>query len=166
MKVQELMTRSVEACKPSTDLAAVAMIMWRRDCGIVPVVDNDGRVKGVLTDRDICMAVSTRHRPPEQITAEQVMSGKVFAVHPDDAVHDALRTMGNERVRRLAVTDDGNRLVGLISMNDIVCRTQAHGRPGVEPGVREVIETMKSICRHSVAEAHAEPKRAVEPVPA
>ena len=63
MKVREVMTSEVEICDPGHDLAAAAMIMWRRDCGAVPVVEPESnRALGVITDRDICMALATRHR--------------------------------------------------------------------------------------------------------
>jgi CBS domain-containing protein len=60
MKVREIMTSPVQACMPETDLATVVSMMWARDCGIIPVVNPDQHVIGVLTDRDICMAVATR----------------------------------------------------------------------------------------------------------
>ncbi len=63
MKVQSIMTRDVEACTAETNLADAAMIMWRNDCGVVPVVEEpDRRVIGLITDRDICMAVATKDR--------------------------------------------------------------------------------------------------------
>src|SRR5690242_8490683 len=77
MKVQDVMTRNVEACLPETDLAAAAMMMWRQDCGVIPVTNRDGRVAGVVTDRDICMAVATQHRLADQIHVNEIISGKV-----------------------------------------------------------------------------------------
>lgn len=59
MKVREIMTTDVSSCQPETNLADAAKNMWGRDCGILPIVTGDGRVSGVITDRDICMAVAT-----------------------------------------------------------------------------------------------------------
>lgn len=149
MKVQEIMTSAVETCKPTTDLAAVAMTMWRQDCGVVPVVDDTGRVVGVVTDRDICMALATRHRRAEELTAREVMSDKLFSVRPDDDVRSVLEAMRAERVRRLPVADGEWRLQGIVSINDVVLRARpsgAHVTP--EPSANDVLATLQGICVH------------------
>ena len=151
MRVQDLMTRNVECARPQTDLAAVAMTMWRKNCGIVPVLDDARHVVGVITDRDICMAVSTRHRRPEELTAQDVMSGKVTSVLQDDDVHVALDAMGGNKVRRLPVVDAEGRIQGLISMNDLVLRAQPAGRPTPQLSANEVLVAMQRICEHQAA---------------
>ena len=64
MKVQDVMTEAVRPVAPGDDLATAAMILWDHDCGVAPVVDEAGKVVGVITDRDICMAVATKLRSP------------------------------------------------------------------------------------------------------
>src|SRR5215468_8957166 len=83
MKVRELMTKGVEACSRDANLSAAAMIMWRMDCGAVPVV-NDRHVVGMITDRDICVAVATKHRRAEDITVGEVINGSLHRVSEDD----------------------------------------------------------------------------------
>jgi len=149
MKVRELMTRPVEPCSPATDLAAVAMIMWRQDCGIVPVIDDARRVLGVLTDRDLCMATATRHRRPEDMTAGDVMSGRLFSVGPDDDLGVALDTMRAQRIRRLPVVDAEGRLEGMLSLNDVVLRARpASARQSTEPSANDVLAALQGICAH------------------
>lgn len=118
VRVKDLMTRDVETCRPSESLASAAMRMWYGDLGILPVVDGD-RVVGVITDRDIAMALA--HRGPESVTLTtgELASGEIFHCAPEDHVLTALVTMERERVRRLVVLD-GERLVGMLSLNDIV----------------------------------------------
>ena len=70
MKVEEVMTRDVQSCYPETNLAEAAMQMWRGDFGVLPVVDS-GKVVGMITDRDICMAAATKHRDPGQYSGER-----------------------------------------------------------------------------------------------
>ena len=85
MRVQDLMTWDPEACTPHHDLAHAAMIMWRRDCGIVPVVEGGtNKLIGVITDRDICMATATKGRTPAAITVGDVMSKKPTTCLPGD----------------------------------------------------------------------------------
>jgi CBS domain-containing protein len=151
MKIQDFMTRDVEACGPTTDVAAVAMIMWRQDCGIVPVVDDTDRLVGVITDRDICVALATRHRRAEELTARDLMSGDPSFVHPDDDVHTALETMRARRVRRLPVVDAERRLRGLLSINDLVLRAKpSGGRVKPELSANDVLSALQGICQHAV----------------
>ncbi len=146
MLVRELMTTEVRSCGPDSNLAEVAASMWDADCGIVPVVNSEGRVVSVVTDRDICIAAGTRGRAPNEIpVGEVVASGEVFSCQPDDDVRDALRTMGRRRVRRLPVLDEGGRLRGLFSINDAVLRAGTGAGTVSAPAV---LETLKAICAH------------------
>src|SRR5580765_876539 len=86
MKVQDVMTKGVEACSRDTNLAAVAMIMWRMDCGAVPVVSDGRTAVGMITDRDICVAVATKHRRAEEITVAEVVSDRLYRVRPEDDI--------------------------------------------------------------------------------
>jgi len=151
MKIQELMTSQVEACRPTTDLAAVSMTMWRQDCGIVPVIDDTRRVLGVVTDRDICMALATRHHRAEELTAQDVMSDRLFSVRPDDEGHVALETMRIQRVRRLPVVDAEQRLQGMVSINDLVLHAQPSGARATSGlTANELLTTLRGICGHPV----------------
>jgi len=148
MRVQDLMTREVETCDPATNLATAAMIMWRRDCGIVPVVDRRGILVGLVTDRDICIATATRHRPPEALTAAEVMTGSIFSVRPEDDARKALETMRIQRVRRLPVIDAADRLQGMLSINDLVLAADVSARRKGALPADEVLQALHGICEH------------------
>ena len=154
MRVKELQTSDVKSCSGDTDLAAAATIMWDCDCGVVPVVDNERKVIGVITDRDICIATATRSTVPSEIRVRDVMSGQdLHSCGPDDDVRTALATMKTHRVRRLPVLDRQQRLVGIISMNDLVMR--AEGRRGADVPGEEFLETLQAICAHSTEAVRA-----------
>src|SRR5690242_20602627 len=102
MKVGTMMNPNVEAVHADDDLAKTAMVMWRKDCGFVPVVDND-RVVGVITDRDICMASATKHEAPETIKVRDTMASQVWAVRTEDDIENALGMMRERQVHRLPV---------------------------------------------------------------
>lgn len=112
------MTGDAGFCGLTASLAEVAVTMWQRDCGVVPVVDREKKVVGMITDRDICMACATRNRVAAEIMVSEVVSGKVFACRADDDVETALKTMRRQQLRRLAVTDADNVLVGVLSISD------------------------------------------------
>jgi len=153
MKVRDLQTSDVQAVSPDTNLAAAAQIMWECDCGAVPVVDDNRAVVGMITDRDIAIATTTRSAAPADIAVRHVMAtGELYSCRPDDDVRTALRTMGEYRVRRLPVTDRQNRLVGIISLNDLVRRVDY--RAGADVPGDEFIEALQSISTPT-AVAHA-----------
>jgi CBS domain-containing protein len=146
MILQEVLTADVKACRPDTDLAAAAKMMWDGDCGVVPVVNEERRIVGMITDRDICIAAATRATAPSNIPASQVMSTEVHTCRPDDDVRAALKTMKEHRVRRLPVVDQQQRLVGIVSLNDLAARAEC--RKGADVPGEEFLETVKAICAH------------------
>jgi CBS domain-containing protein len=147
MKVQDIMTSDVETCGPESDLAAAAAIMWRRDCGAVPIVDAERRIVGMITDRDICMAVCTRHKLATEMKVGEVMSGKVYACAPDDNIRDAMETMQSSQLRRLPVVDADGTLRGILSINDVVLHS-GRGRSKKHVSHRDAMETIKALSEH------------------
>jgi CBS domain-containing protein len=149
MKIQRLMTRDVAACSPESSLAAAAGLMWQYDCGIIPVIDGNRKVVGVVTDRDICMATAMKNRLASEIAVGEIISGKIFACSADDDVDQALAIMQRGRVLRLPVVDQAGKLQGIISMNDVVLRAE-DGREKTGDGVSfaEVVNTRKVIGEH------------------
>jgi CBS domain-containing protein len=163
MKVQDIMTANVESCGPESDLAAAAMIMWKRDCGSVPVVDGERKVVGMITDRDICMAVSTRNKLATDIKVGEVISGRVYACAPDDRVKDALETMQSAQLRRLPVVDDDGVLHGILSINDVVLHSKK-GQSKKHVSFREAMETLKILSEHRQSEDVDEEQAASSPL--
>jgi|SRR5688572_11290913 len=147
MTVKELVTSDVQSCGADTDLATAAKIMWDRDCGVVPVVNDQQNVIGMITDRDICIAAATRSARPADIRVGDVMSKEVHVCALGDDVRVALNTMREQRVRRLPVLDGQERLAGIVSMNDLVMRAEC--RTGANVQGEKFLETLKSICAHS-----------------
>ena len=147
MKVQDVMTKAVRPVAPGDDLATAAMILWDHDCGAAPVVDEAGKVVGVITDRDICMAAATKLRSPVEITVGEVASGEVHTCRPGDDLAAALRAMREGRVRRLPVVDEGGALRGILSINDLVHRAgEGEQTPGLS--YREVVGTLRAVGEH------------------
>ncbi|MGE0130575.1 MAG: CBS domain-containing protein [Blastocatellales bacterium] len=153
MKIQNIMTTNVAACSPDTNLAAVAGQLWENDCGWLPVADGEGKVIGVVTDRDICMAVATKNRPASEIPVHEVMTSAIHACNPNDDVKSAIKTMRGEKVLRLPVVNDEGRLQGVISMNDIMIQTEA-GKSGLS--CEEVLSARNVISEHRFQRKGAE----------
>lgn len=149
MKVKEVMTPTVQTCMPETSLATAAMMMWEKDCGVLPVVNVSDKVVGMITDRDICMGAATKQCDPSRISVAEVISGNAYGCAPDDDVRQALKTMKEKRVRRLPVIDAEGKLHGILSMNDAVLRAKENGAKKQELSYGDVINTFKALCAHS-----------------
>jgi CBS domain-containing protein len=145
--VKDPMTTNVRSCRADADLASVAKITWDCDCGTLPVVNEERKVTGMITARDICIAAATRSTAPANIRVRDVTSGHVHTCFSEDDVSIVLRTMKEWRVRRLPVLDRQGRLVGIVSLNDLVAR--ADRRSGANVPGDEFLATLKSICEHS-----------------
>ena len=143
MKVKDIMTAEPRTCSPGTNLAAAAALMLDGDCGILPIVDG-GKLVGVVTDRDMYIALATRNKLASQLTAGEVARKKVVTCGPEDDVHAVLATMREHRVRRLPVEGFGGTVLGIVSMNDILL---AAG-PGTAVRADEVVDTFQAICAH------------------
>ena len=142
MTVNEIMTKEVGVCAPQNPIEAAAKIMRDRKCGFVPVVDGQGAVVGVITDRDICNAVALKHRTAEHIGVRDVMSHPIFTCFTDENVKSVLVTMAKHHVRRLPVLDKSGHLQGVLSMDDVVLAPHRRGSPTSD----EVVEALKGIC--------------------
>ena len=156
MHVKKAMTTDVAACSPETNLASVVQVMWDRDCGLVPVIDEAGRVLGVVTDRDICMATAMKDCNPSGISVEEVMTGTVYAAAPQEDIEQALKTMREHRIRRLPVLDLAGELEGILSLNDIVLKAKGpNGKKTPQIDYADFVKTYQAICEHALPMATA-----------
>lgn len=147
MKVSQLMNRTVETCRPGDTLAAAVARMWERDIGCLAVIGDDGKVAGMITDRDACMAAYTQGRPLHEILVSVAMSKVVYSCAADDSIIQAEEIMRSRKVRRLPVLDASAKLVGIVSLNDLALESaRQSGRKGREVSVEEVSATLAAIC--------------------
>lgn len=148
MKASQVMTPATP-CSPETNLAAATEILLNEDCGVLPVVDSSQKLLGMITDRDICVALGTRNLRASEMRASDLMGGELHVCRPDQSLSDALTIMAKAKVRRLPVVDHEHRLLGVLSLNDIILSTAGgkQRRDGA-PTAEEVLGTMRSICAH------------------
>ena len=151
MIVSDLCTKDPAFCQPEQSLAAAAHLMKERDCGLLPVVDASRRLLGVVTDRDLCLALATRDHRPSAVMVREVMSSPVHSLHGTDTLGHALKTMRKHRIRRLPVVDAEGRLAGILALNDLILATGRSKAPDAE----EVMLAQKAICAHTPAHAMA-----------
>lgn len=141
MKVHEIMTRDVERCSTTTTLTQAATQMSRAACGAIPVLDPRDRVVGMITDRDISMALVNTNRKPAHVPAWEAMTRHVHTCGPEDDVRVALASMKQFHVRRLPVVAADGTLCGILSMDDIIVRALAPDAPTSA----DIIATLREI---------------------
>jgi CBS domain-containing protein len=156
LTVKDAMMETPYYCQPENNLGSATELMWNANCGFLPVQSTNGKVIGVITDRDICIALGTRNRPAAEVNVGEVMSGKLYTCAPDDDIHTALQTMKEAKIRRLPVMSENGTLVGVLSTDDILFRAETPS-PGKEPELStdEVARTFRSIAERGDPEVKA-----------
>lgn len=118
MKVREIMTRDVEGVRPEATLDAVAKKMKDLDVGAVPVME-DGKAKGIITDRDIVLRGIAEGRNPVETKAEDIMSSSLIYCEENVDIKEAAGKMEDHMIRRLMVVDNDNKVIGVLSLGDL-----------------------------------------------
>jgi CBS domain-containing protein len=158
MRIEQLMTRAAKTCRPGHSLCEAAEMMWVNDCGCLPVTagDGSGRLVGMITDRDICLAARFRGSSLEEVRVADAMTKDVRACNPEDPIAEAEAIMREARVRRLPVVDGSERVIGLLSLTDLA-REAKRASPSRNPQITEaeIGELVATICRLRGAESDA-----------
>ncbi len=146
MKVSEIACRPVASCTEETSLSSAARLMGDNDCGVLPVL-RAGKLVGIVTDRDICMAIAKAHSSPGETPIKEVMTMNVATCQTTDDVSAALSTMSRRQVRRLPVLDPEGPLFGILSLDDIVLRAEEMLPGGPPPPIshRDVALAFRNI---------------------
>jgi CBS domain-containing protein len=116
--IREIMTSNPSTIEPEKPVAEAARIMKQEDAGVVPVVEN-GRLTGMVTDRDIAIRVVAEGKDPQSTTVGEVASKNLVTVDPQQDLDEALRLMAQHQVRRLPVVEEDGRLVGVVAQADV-----------------------------------------------
>ncbi|WP_371745786.1 CBS domain-containing protein [Myxococcus sp. CA033] len=125
LTAREVMTRNVRTARRDSSLREVARLMKEEDCGVIPIVNEHGRLEGIVTDRDIAIQAFSGGQPPEQLRASDVMTDDVPAATPDETLHTLVDIMAREQIRRVPVVERDDRLIGIVTMGDIAKHADA-----------------------------------------
>lgn len=151
MRVRDVMRREPRTCTPGSSLAQAGRTMHEAGCGFLPMIGDGDRVVGVITDRDLALAVSERDRKPSEIEVRLVASGEVWSCRVDDDLQAAMGVMRDRRVRRLPVVDQDGRLQGILSLDDIVLEAHVTRSDTFDgPLYSDVGRTLEEVNRHPV----------------
>jgi CBS domain-containing protein len=136
------MTAPVATCRGTVSLAESARVMLDESLGCLPIVDRHGHLAGILTDRDVCLAVA-RHFNPASTVVRDVMTRDVISCREDDGLDAALVAMKEHRLRRIPVVNTRGRVVGLVSIDDVIRNT---GTAAGGLAAEAVVDVLRHIC--------------------
>jgi CBS domain-containing protein len=142
MKVRDVMTKSPPVCQVETSLGLASRSMAESMSGTLTVLDDDGRVVGILTDRDLALAIGQSDRNAVQIPVEEAMTRAVYTCRPDETLAAALERMADAKVRRLPVVAADGVLVGILSIDDIILWGMPHH--GITR--KALVKALRAIC--------------------
>jgi CBS domain-containing protein len=141
-RVRALMTDMVATATPDDTLADAARLMQECDCGALPVVDDEFRPVGMITDRDIALGLARRSKPAARVSVQECMTEDVATCRATDPVEVCLAVMADHQVRRVPVVDDDGVLIGIVSQSDLARHAQAHAGKGERREVTRVISAI------------------------
>lgn len=145
MQVSEVMNTTVKSCSPDTTVAKAGVLMFEGDCGVLPITDDTKKLIGIVTDRDITVALCTRGKRADELTVQEITSNSPVTCRVEDELRTALRKMADAQIRRIPVVSSGGRVEGVLSINDIILHAKVRGN---ELSYADVMETLKAICSH------------------
>lgn len=118
MQVREIMNANVISVGPDETVSLAARLLSRHNIGALPVCSDDGKLRGIVTDRDITLRCVAAENNADTTKIKEIMTRGVVSVTPEEDVREAARTMSAEQIRRLPVTSDGH-IVGMLSLGDL-----------------------------------------------
>ena len=154
MRAQDLMTSPVITCHVNDSLNAAAQKLWDDDIGVLAVVNDDGKLTGVLTDRDICMAAYTQARALDSLLVNGAMAHEVFSVSPEASLEDIEHLMAQHQVRRIPVVDGNGKPIGIVSLNDLALEA-VRPESRVKHGPAKLARMLAAICQRRTRNQHA-----------
>jgi len=146
------MSTATKSCKPDFNLEQVAHLMWEGDCGAMPVVDDENRPIGIITDRDIAMAAMLNHQPLWEIHAGALIKDQTLRYcQVNDQLEDCLSIMEQNSIRRLPVVNAQGALAGILSMGDVIAfasEKKSKAKNAQSVAYRDVIGMLKNVSAH------------------
>ncbi|MGI9283872.1 MAG: CBS domain-containing protein [Pseudomonadales bacterium] len=145
--VSEIMSSGVWSCPSTATLDQAIEMMASRGCSSIPVVDDNNKPVGIITDRDITMYINLKHQSPWDIRLSQFTKGRhIYCCYEQDDIQDALKKLRERHIHRLPVLDDNDKLVGIVTMNDVIQR--AEESDAADLSYKDVVETLKAVSKH------------------
>ena len=129
MKLRDIMTNQVVKIQPEETIAVAARMLERNNIGAMPVCTSEGKLCGMITDRDIVTRCLAAGKSPQTTSVREVMTSRVYVARPEMDAALAAGLMGREQIRRLPVMENG-RLCGMVSLGDLAIKEESNVEAG------------------------------------
>ena len=143
MRIKDIMSHPAVTCPLDSPLDQPARLMWEFDCGVIPLVDRNGRLAGIITDRDICMAALTKGKPLHEIPSAAAMATRLVSCQAEDTIEAVEEMMRDSQVRRVPVADATGYPVGVVALNDLARFAARAKKSSLD---REFVQTIAAVC--------------------
>lgn len=143
MKIEEIMTLDPACCEPETDLQEVARLMIKKNCGAIPIIENQKSKKlvGIITDRDIVVRTVAEGKSPLFTIAKDIMTENVLRLTPEASLEECCELMEKNQVRRIVVVDEDGACIGIVAQADIARKAPQYE---ISKVVKDISETAKA----------------------
>lgn len=145
MRARDIMMRNPVSCHREATLSETAALMQLHNCGSLPITDEQSRVVGMITDRDICMALAGKTVGAANVRVREILSRELFACRGEDEIHSVLRCMRDHHVRRLPVVSESGTLEGIISIDDMILSARWAESRDVDLTLADVVRTLRCL---------------------
>lgn len=135
MKCKDVMSKNIKWATSDCTVEDAVKIMQEENCGVVPVVDENQRVQGIVTDRDIALFTVLQHKKPETTKLSEFMTKDVITCLDNEDLNDLITRMREYQIRRIPIVDQENKLVGMVSLGDVAVKV-----PQEEHEIYEALE--------------------------
>jgi CBS domain-containing protein len=139
IRAGDLMSRDVITVYPEDRVGYAARLMRDYDFGSLPVVDREGHLIGIITDRDISMRLVANEADTHNTVVADGMTDGAFACHAEDSVRECMRQMSRHRIRRLPIINDWGQVVGIVSQGDLARHAGYHPGRGERRAMADVV---------------------------
>ena len=153
MLVEDVMADEMVTCDLNESLENIAYKMWNGDLGAVPVLNEYGMPVGMITDRDICMALALRHSHAAHLHARDLLHGRFVSCSPKWEIKQALKLMAQEKIRRLPVVNGDGHIMGLVSLGDLAV-VAVSGKKKTELTKEEFVDAFNNIATPHIRHSH------------
>jgi CBS-domain-containing membrane protein len=139
VRAGDVMTRNVVTVHPDDTVERAARIMGECNCGALPVVNDNGRLIGMVTDRDLTIRIAGRGKDPRRARVDECMTNESFACHANDSLKDCMRQMARHQIRRLPIINDRYQVVGIVSQADLARHAVVYQGRGERRAMADVL---------------------------
>jgi CBS domain-containing protein len=145
MRCDEIMTKNPATLTRDASAQDAARLMAERDVGFVPVVDQNGTVAGVLTDRDLTIRVLAKGQDGRSVKVSELISGNVVTCPVGSDTSQCRRMMSENKIQRLVIVDESKRPVGIVSLQDLAQAPDSDNESEVGKTVKQVKQDSASV---------------------